>query len=311
MKTIDEFIDEAKKKLVEKGVNLKVLEGGTERGLSVTRNRDVLDSIGIKMSLLEEVEPVLDTEFLGVKMSLPIMPAPLSGLVKSVDSNCFVRIIEESWSVNVVPWIGYPIQDDPKSFGKPFVWIIKPLADIKLIESEFEKAEEVGAIGVGIDIDSAAGIKIGGSVLKYGGTKNLTIRELSDLASITKLPFIVKGVLSESDYYRLSNICDAIVISNHGGRVLDSAVSPLEVLDSIEKVVTTGVDSGFRYGTDIFKALAMGADFVLLGRLVVYALAMENGIQEVFQILAEELKRIMKLTGSADVKSIRKESIVF
>lgn len=309
MKTIEELIEKARKILVEKGVKIEVLEGGTERGLTVLRNREVLDSIGIKMSLLSDIEPSTETEFLGRRISMPVMPAPLSGLVKSVDVNCFRRIIDESWQVGVIPWVGYPVQDDVTAFDKEFVWIIKPLEDRRKIYEEIDRAEKSKAIAVGIDIDSSAGIKIGGTVLNYGGMKNLTKKELSDIASTTRLPFIAKGVLSERDYYSLADICSALVLSNHGGRVLDSAISPLELLPNIEKAVTTGVDGGFRYGVDVFKALALGADFVLVGRPVVYGLAVENGIYMLLNLIKEELLRVMKLTGAKSIDEIRRDAI--
>ncbi|AIG97684.1 alpha-hydroxy acid oxidase [Archaeoglobus fulgidus] len=310
MKTIDELVESARQILQERDVNIEVLEGGTERGLTVRRNREILDSIGIKMNLLSDFEPSLETEFLGRKISMPVMPAPLSGLVKSVDANCFKRIIREAWEAGVVPWIGHPIQDDVSEFEKEFVWIIKPLRNTKRVYDDVEKAESSKAMAIGMDIDSAAGIKVGGTILSYGGTKVWSKKELADLASTTKLPFIVKGVLSERDYYSLADISSAIVVSNHGGRVLDSAISPLELLPYLEKVVPTGVDSGFRYGSDVFKALALGADFVLFGRLMVYALAIENGVQTALNMIRDELLRIMKLTGAKSVKEISKEAVV-
>lgn len=311
MKTIDELIEKAREVLVAKGVKLEILEGGTETGLTIKRNREVLDSIGIKMSLLSDVGPSVESEFLGRNITMPVMPAPLSGLIKSVDPNCFRRIIDESWRAGVIPWIGYPVQDDISEFEKEFVWIIKPLEDRKRIYNEIEKAENSKAIAIGIDIDSSAGIKVGGTVLSYGGTKNLNRKELADIASTTKLPFVIKGVLSEKDYYSVADICSAVLLSNHGGRVLDSAISPIELLPYIEKVVPTGVDSGFRYGSDIFKALALGADFVLIGRPIVYGLALDDGIYTILNIIRKDLLRIMKLTGSKSVMEISRESVVF
>ncbi len=305
MKSVDELIAEAKKILKRKKMNLDVLEGGTERGLTIERNRRYLDSIGIRMNVISDVEEVdLKTEFLGNRISFPVMPAPLSGLVKAVDERCFERIIEESWQVGVVPWIGYPIQEEIEKFEKPFVWIIKPLENRKKIYEEIERAEKAKVLAVGIDVDSAAGVKVKYNILSYGGTKPLSRRELEDLASTTKLPFVVKGVLSEKDYYAASNFSDAIVVSNHGGRVLDSAISPLEVLKNLEKMVETGVDSGFRYGVDVFKALALGADFVLIGRPVIYSLALDNGVKKLLEIVRDELKRVMILTGSKTVRDI-------
>ncbi|AGK60656.1 L-lactate dehydrogenase (FMN-dependent)-related alpha-hydroxy acid dehydrogenase [Archaeoglobus sulfaticallidus PM70-1] len=311
MRSVDEIIGEAREILSRKGVNLSILEGGTERGLTILRNREVLDSIGIKMRVIGDIEPSLSSKFLGRKISMPVMPAPLSGLVKSVDARCFHRIIKESWDAGVVPWIGYPIQDDVESFEQPFVWIIKPMKDRDKIYQEIERAEKSKALAVGIDIDSAAGIKVGKSVIAYGGMKALSKKELEDIASTTKLPFIVKGVLSEKDYYDASSFSDAVVISNHGGRVIDSAVSPLEILANVEKVVETGVDSGFRYGSDVLKALALNADFVLIGRPVVYALAFENGLKEILEVIGEELKRIMVLTGFKEVGEINREAVIF
>ncbi len=93
--------------------------------------------------------------------------------------------------------------------------------------------------------------------------------------------------------------------------MLDSAISPLELLPYLEKVVPTGVDSGFRYGSDVFKALALKADFVLVGRLIVYALAIENGVYTALNMLRDELSRIMKLTGAKNVKEINKDMVVF
>jgi len=193
MRSVDEIIGKAREILSRKGVNLSILEGGTERGLTILRNREVLDSIGIKMRIIGDIEPNLSSRFLGRKISMPVMPAPLSGLVKSVDERCFHRIIKESWDAGVVPWIGYPIQDDVESFEQPFVWIIKPMKDRGKISQEIERAEKSNALAVGIDIDSAAGIKVGKSVIAYGGMKVLSKKELEDIASTTKLPFIVKG----------------------------------------------------------------------------------------------------------------------
>ncbi len=197
MRTIDELVEAARQTLLEREVKIEVLEGGTERGLTVKRNREVLDSIGIKMSLLSDIEPSLDTDFLGRKISMPIMPAPLSGLVRSVDSNCFRRIIDESWEAGVLPWIGHPIQDDVADFDREFVWIIKPLKNTKRVYDDIEKAENSKAIAVGMDIDSAAGIKVGGTILSYGGLRFGARRSLPTLHRQQNYPSSLKVCLAK------------------------------------------------------------------------------------------------------------------
>jgi isopentenyl diphosphate isomerase/L-lactate dehydrogenase-like FMN-dependent dehydrogenase len=280
--------------------------------VTLRRNREALERIGLKMNVIhEEFEPDVCVEFLGRRLRSPVMPAPLSGLVKSASKKCFRTIVSNSHEFGVIPWIGYPIQDRIEDF-RDFIWIIKPLKEREKIIEEIERVEKI-AFAVGIDIDSAAGIKIDYSILAYGGLAPLSQKEIADIVSTTKLPFIVKGVLSEVDYERAVNAgCEAVVLSNHGGRVLDSAISPIELIKKLDLRVDTAIDSGFRSGTDVFKALAFGAKAVLLGRPVVYGLAIdeEKGVYKVLETVTEELKRVMVLCGARSVGEIREKMLV-
>ena len=120
-------------------------------------------------------------------------------------------------------------------------------------------------------------------------------------------PFVLKGILSKEDarIARESGI-DGIVVSNHGGRQLDSAASPMEVLADVKAEsggMTVFADSGFRRGTDVLKALALGADCVLLGRpfLFAAALAGEAGVEHAIRLLHKEIDTDMALLGLADI----------
>ncbi len=115
---------------------------------------------------------------------------------------------------------------------------------------------------------------------------------------------IIKGVLSVSDAERAANLgCDGIVLTNHGGRQLDSCVAPIQVLPEISAAVgkrlTIIVDSGFRRGTDIVKALASGAHAVMIGRATLYGLAAagERGVTLALDILQSEIDRVMGQLG--------------
>ena len=115
---------------------------------------------------------------------------------------------------------------------------------------------------------------------------------------------IVKGILSVNDALRAAELgCDAIVVSNHGGRQLDSCVSPIEVLPEIRQAVgdrlTLIVDSGFRRGADVIKALAIGADAVMIGRAALYGLAAggEPGVRHALQLLIDESALVLGQLG--------------
>ncbi len=122
---------------------------------------------------------------------------------------------------------------------------------------------------------------------------------------------IIKGVLSVGDAERAANLgCDGIVLTNHGGRQLDSCVAPIQVLpeiaDAVGKRMTLIVDSGFRRGTDIVKALASGAHAVMIGRATLYGLAAagERGVGLALDILQSEIDRVFGQLGCRSVSEL-------
>jgi isopentenyl diphosphate isomerase/L-lactate dehydrogenase-like FMN-dependent dehydrogenase len=182
---------------------------------------------------------------------------------------------------------------------------------------ELKAAEEGGAIAVGTDIDFFYGAKRSDKVLVPKAMAPKTVTELKRLSAVTKLPFILKGVLSAEDAKKALEIgAGGIVVSNHGGAIIDYAAHPLEVLPEIKKVIGDRipifVDSGFRRGSDVMKALALGADAVLVGWLLIMGLA-ANGIQgvtEMIDIVTAELRRIMSVTGCRSLSGIDDKVLV-
>ena len=131
------------------------------------------------------------------------------------------------------------------------------------------------------------------------------------LCAETSLPVLVKGVLTAEDaVLALEHGVSGIIVSNHGGRQLDGAVTGIEALPEVSEAVAgrceVYVDGGFRRGTDVLKALALGARAVLVGRPVLWGLAVEGsqGVQQVLDILHSELQRAMKLSGCPTLASI-------
>jgi isopentenyl diphosphate isomerase/L-lactate dehydrogenase-like FMN-dependent dehydrogenase len=137
------------------------------------------------------------------------------------------------------------------------------------------------------------------------------------LRKITKLPLVIKGVLRSDDAQKAIALgLDAIIVSNHGGRRLDGMPASIDMLPQIVETVAgraeVYLDSGIRRGTDVLKALALGAKAVLIGRPYAWALAAdgEQGVRKVIDLLREELLNAMVSSGCAKVNDVRRSLVV-
>ncbi|CAN4089149.1 unnamed protein product [Withania somnifera] len=140
---------------------------------------------------------------------------------------------------------------------------------------------------------------------------SLCWKDIAWLKSITKLPILVKGILTSEDAIKaIAAGVAGIIVSNHGAPQLDYAPATISVLEEAVQAVQGKVpvyfDGGVRRGTDIFKALALGAKAILIGRAVVYGLAAkgEGGVKQVIQMLKNELELTMALSGCCTVDDI-------
>ena len=144
----------------------------------------------------------------------------------------------------------------------------------------------------------------------------LTWDDLPFLRERTELPILLKGILHREDARRaVEEGMDGIIVSNHGGRQVDGAVATLDALPQIAAEVHGAIpvllDSGIRTGADVFKALALGADAVMLGRPYVYGLAIagEEGVREVIQNVLGELDLTMGLAGCRTIEEVRNAAL--
>ncbi|ODM94467.1 Hydroxyacid oxidase 1 [Orchesella cincta] len=145
---------------------------------------------------------------------------------------------------------------------------------------------------------------------------NLTWDLVSRLRKHTKLPIILKGILTTEDAtIAVQHNVDGIWISNHGGRQIDTAPQPIDVLPEISAVVQGKceiyIDSGVRRGSDAFKAMALGATMAFVGRPQIWGIAVAgaDGATRVLEILREELDLTLALSGVADVNNITKDAV--
>jgi 4-hydroxymandelate oxidase len=145
---------------------------------------------------------------------------------------------------------------------------------------------------------------------------SLTWDDLAWLRGLTRLPILVKGILTAEDArLAVEHACAGVVVSNHGGRMLDRAPATLDVLpevvDAVRGRIPVILDGGVRRGADVLIALALGASFVLVGRQVVWGLAAggEAGVARVLDLLREELDNAMALTGVASAERVPRELV--
>ena len=192
--------------------------------------------------------------------------------------------------------------------------ICKPRADKAALKKRFRLAEELGVIAIGMDIDA---VSFKTMELRKQSALARNIDELRAIRKLTTLPFILKGIMSLSDAQAALDIgADSIVVSNHGGRVLDQMPGTARVLSGIahalgEKIPVL-VDGGVRSGQDAFKFLALGARAVLVGRPAAIAAVggKETALKHLFSSYARELKNTMQLCGTGTLSEIGAEYLL-
>lgn len=159
-----------------------------------------------------------------------------------------------------------------------------------------------------------------GLIISMGGTlhsSSLTWQRTIDfLRRTTKMKIILKGIMTVEDAaLAVQHGVDGIIVSNHGGRQLDSTCATIEALPAIvaavKGVIPVILDGGIRSGTDVFKALALGASFVHIGRPVLWGLAYNGreGVETVLNTLERELSRTMALAGVTRISEISRDSL--
>ncbi len=189
---------------------------------------------------------------------------------------------------------------------------VKPW-DMDTIRKKMELVKQSGAFAVAMDID-AAGLPFLQNLNPPAGSKS--VEELKEIVKIAEIPFILKGIMTVKGAKKaLEAGAQAIVVSNHGGRVLDQCPATAEVLPGIVQAVggqmKVFVDGGIRTGTDVFKALAMGADAALIARPFVTAAygAEAEGVRTYVGRTGAELKDTMSMCGAFSVKEITAEML--
>ena len=267
--------------------------------------RQYLDSILIEERIIDAQKASLQTEIFGETFSTPIMMPAFSFLRTFVKEreNAMVEYSRAAQELNMVNWVGMMENDefaDVLATGARTVRIIKPFADTDKVLDQIAFAEKNGAFAVGMDIDHVFGDNGEYDVVADYPMKRQTKEDIRIYAEATGLPFIVKGVLSVSDAVKCAEAgVKGIVIS-----------PPLMVLPEIRKALGEDcgmelfVDCGINTGADAYKALALGAKAVSVGRAIMPGLASEGteGVKKYVTGMNQELATIMGYTGIASTE---------
>ncbi|MGB9867401.1 MAG: alpha-hydroxy acid oxidase [Bacillota bacterium] len=309
---IGKLLGQGEERLRELGLG-HYLDFGAETSAVLKLNREFLESICLVMRVIDSEWPDTGFDFFGHKLKYPVMTAALSGLQR-IYPDAMVRVAEGVKAAGSATWVGIGNEAELEQIvavGAPVVKIVKPYKDESLVFSKLEAAQKLGCVAVGMDVDFFFGGKRQDEMIMPHPFAPKSMKQLRKYIESVSVPFIVKGVLSREDALKAAEAgAKGIVVSHHGGAVLDYALPPLAALPQISRElsgkVMVIVDSGLKRGTDVLKALALGADAVLMGRPVMAALAVRgsDGVRELFQGIGEELARAMALTGCRKLEDV-------
>ncbi|MGE6383045.1 alpha-hydroxy-acid oxidizing protein [Shewanella baltica] len=302
---------------------------------SFVRNIEAFEGMSLNMRSLHNVtKPKMETELLGVKLAMPVLTGITGGLTYNMGAanklafdgevmteEKYARgIIEGAANAGCLGWaadgIGDPLEtfkrrlEVVKEFKGHAVAQIKPRTQQEIFE-RIDIVQDAGAPFFAIDIDSAGRAA---RALPGKTVEPKDLKKLKEIVKYAKIPFMAKGVMTVEEALMCAEAgCGAIVVSNHGGRVLSSTPATMHVLPAIVKAVRDRgykmpilVDSGVRDGGDVLKALACGAQAVLVGRPMLRASlgGGVKGVEMMFKRFQNELESSMVLTGTADVNNV-------
>ena len=296
-------------------------------GDTAIRNYDAWKKIRINLDTISEnVVPDTSMDFFGHTMKYPFFAGPV-GAVKlhygdKLDDVAYNDILVSACAdAGIAAFTGDGTNPAvmeaacaaikaKNGFGIPTV---KPW-DVNTRKVKFDLVRSSGCFAVAMDID-AAGLPFLQNLQPPAGSK--TVEELAQVISAAGKPFIVKGIMTvEAAKKALAAGASGIVVSNHGGRVLDQCPATAEVLYEIAQAVggemKIFVDGGIRTGTDIFKALCLGADGVIIARPYVTAVygGAEEGVAVYTEKLGAELIDTMKMCGAKSIADLN-ESFLY
>lgn len=315
--------------------------GGSEDEVTLRENRAAFERIQLRPRMLVNVSTCeVQTEILCDQINLPVMIAPTAlHMLAHTEGECATaRAAGRAGTIMVASTTSTRTLEEIAAAGQETnarLWFQLYVHTYKQAEQLVQRAIAAGYRAIVLTIDAPRlgtrerdlrnQFRIPDKNIanipeeERGDTfVSLTWESLTWLRSLTTLPILVKGVMTAEDAILATAAgVDGIIVSNHGGRQLDGVPATIEVLAEVVEVVSgqcdVYLDGGIRRGTDVLKALALGAKAVFIGRPVIWGLAVngEEGVLDVLEILRRELEHAMALSGHPTLASLNRSLLRF
>lgn len=327
------------------------IEGGATDEITISRTRQVLDSIMLRPRMLVDMDDRLTaTTVLGEPISLPVMLCPAGHHIRAhADAElATVRAANASGAGMILSSGSSVVMEEVAREATKNIWFQQYFfRDQGITELFAHRAEDSGFSALTLTLDASIRSKRERNLrnnymlpesANYRGLQaetghapssddappaftgmvspKATWKDFEWLTTKTKLPLVAKGVMTAEDAkLAVEHGVSAIIVSNHGGRSLDSTFATIEALPEVAEAVDgraeVYLDGGIRRGSDIVKALALGARAVLIGRPIFWGLAAggDQGLIDLLEVLRDELDSTMGLCGLPNVNSIDRSVI--
>lgn len=303
------------------------LTGGAESETTMRRNRLGLDSLAFRPRILVDVSSIdTSTTFLGNKLRIPVMLAPIGSLqLLTPEAGVAVaKAAEEFGTINFVSSVTQPSLEEIAAAARtPKIFQLYVAGNLKWVESLLARVKKAGYSALCLTVDTAIYGRRERQMMDrwlppsrrqtgYEYRAALTWETMDAIKEIAGLPFILKGVATAEDAaIAVEHGVSAVYVSNHGGRQLDHGRATIEMLPEIVAAVggkaEIVLDGGIARGSDVVKAIALGAKAVGIGKLQGWGLAAagQAGLVRVLELLESEITVTMGLLGVTRIDQLK------
>ncbi len=301
--------------------------GAAESGTTLRRNQRTFRRYLFRQKIFHDItKPDISIELFGRRIAMPAAIAPI-GSFSLIGDDAERQVGEAAARVGAMIFASHAAQSSVRDWAgatsAPIVFMGYLSRGREAVLDQAKQAEELGFAAVGITMDVVQPVKLGSVVplsTKDGKPRRgqtASPKDIEWLKRQVSLPLVIKGIMSAEDARTAVEAgADALIVSNHGGRILDfnrAAIEAFpEVAEAVGKKVPLLLDSGIRSGGDVVKALALGAKAVLVGRPVGWGVgaAGVEGVVRVMDLLAEEISRVLVMTGTASIQEVSKSILI-